>query len=73
MAIKKFKHKINEKPQGKSEEIEYLKKVNHQNLVKLIGYCDDGIDKLLVLEYVPNKCLRHHLDGKSVFFFFFFL
>ncbi|KAG8642996.1 putative proline-rich receptor-like protein kinase PERK6 isoform X4 [Manihot esculenta] len=66
VAIKKFKHKINEKPQGKSEEIEYLKKVNHQNLVKLIGYCDDGIDKLLVLEYVPNKCLRHHLDGGNL-------
>ncbi|KAJ9176939.1 hypothetical protein P3X46_012199 [Hevea brasiliensis] len=65
VAIKKLKYKKDGEPQHKLDEIEYLKRVSHRNLVKLIGYCDEGADKLLVLEFVPNKTLRHHLDGKE--------
>ncbi|XP_058006035.1 proline-rich receptor-like protein kinase PERK8 isoform X2 [Hevea brasiliensis] len=65
VAIKKLKYKKDEEPQNKVEEIEYLKKVNHPCLVELIGYCDEGANKLLVLEFVPNGTLRHHLNGKD--------
>ncbi|XP_058003221.1 receptor like protein kinase S.2 isoform X2 [Hevea brasiliensis] len=63
VAIKKFKYASDEKPPDKIEEMDYLIRVSHPNVVKLIGYCDDGLDKLLVLELVPNKTLRHHLNN----------
>ncbi|XP_021630814.1 proline-rich receptor-like protein kinase PERK15 isoform X2 [Manihot esculenta] len=63
VAIKKLKHK----KYGEPEEIKCHKRVSQPILVKLIGYCHEGADKLLVLEYVPNKTLRHHLDvGASI-------
>lgn len=46
-------------------EVRYLGLVEHQNLVKLVGYCaeDDerGIQRLLVYEFMPNRSLEDHL------------
>ncbi|KAI3803057.1 hypothetical protein L1987_31205 [Smallanthus sonchifolius] len=44
-------------------EIELLAKIEHRNLVKLLGYVDKGIERLIITEYVPNGTLREHLDG----------
>ncbi|XP_058005481.1 proline-rich receptor-like protein kinase PERK3 [Hevea brasiliensis] len=65
VAVKKIKYKMEEQQQNKVEEIEYLKRVSHPNVVKLIGYCDEGADKLLVLEFVPNRTLRYHLNDEK--------
>ncbi|XP_061350718.1 calmodulin-binding receptor-like cytoplasmic kinase 3 [Gastrolobium bilobum] len=46
-----------------SSEIELLAKIDHRNLVKLLGYIDKGNERLLITEYVPNGTLREHLDG----------
>lgn len=46
-----------------------LGEIKHQNLVKLIGYCneDNGNESnwLLVYEYMPNRSLDDHLSPKS--------
>ncbi|KAI3714872.1 hypothetical protein L6452_21832 [Arctium lappa] len=44
-------------------EIELLAKIEHRNLVKLLGYVDKGNERLIITEYVPNGTLREHLDG----------
>ncbi|KAF7806444.1 calmodulin-binding receptor-like cytoplasmic kinase 3 [Senna tora] len=44
-------------------EVEVLAKIDHRNLVKLLGYIDKGNERLLITEYVPNGTLREHLDG----------
>ncbi|XP_057967245.1 calmodulin-binding receptor-like cytoplasmic kinase 3 [Malania oleifera] len=47
-----------------SSEVELLAKIDHRNLVKLLGYIDKGNERLLITEYVPNGTLREHLDGQ---------
>lgn len=47
-----------------SSEVQLLSKIDHRNLVKLLGYLDKGNERLIITEYVPNGTLREHLDGK---------
>lgn len=47
-----------------SSEVELLTKIDHRNLVKLLGYVDTGNERLLITEYLPNGTLREHLDGQ---------
>jgi serine/threonine protein kinase len=46
-------------------EVHFLGVVDHPNLVKLVGYCaaqtDQGPQRLLVYEFMPNKTLDDHL------------
>ncbi|XVF07880.1 hypothetical protein REPUB_Repub06bG0177400 [Reevesia pubescens] len=50
-------------------EVNMLGVVEHQNLVKLVGYCaeDDerGIQRLLIYEYMPNSSVENHLSVRS--------
>jgi len=46
-------------------EVHILSVLRHANLVKLIGYCTNGDQMLLVYEYMPKGCLDAHLFGKQ--------
>ncbi|URE48269.1 STYKc [Musa troglodytarum] len=66
VAIKKLKR---ESFQGHKEwlaEVTYLSQLRHDNLVKLIGYCSEPDNKLLVYEYMQKGSLENHLF-KSMF------
>ncbi|CAH9090131.1 unnamed protein product [Cuscuta epithymum] len=61
IAVKKLKP---EGFQGHKEwltEVNYLGQLHHPNLVKLIGYCTDGDNRLLVYEFMPKGSLENHL------------
>nr|CAH67588.1 OSIGBa0112M24.5 [Oryza sativa] len=47
-----------------SNEIALLKKIEHRNLVQLLGYIDKRNERIVITEYVPNGTLREHLDGQ---------
>ncbi|KAL1213960.1 putative serine/threonine-protein kinase PBL19 [Cardamine amara subsp. amara] len=46
-------------------EVQFLGVVNHQNVVKLLGYCSEdgerGMERLLVYEFMSNRSLEDHL------------
>ncbi|XP_004308854.1 PREDICTED: protein kinase APK1B, chloroplastic-like [Fragaria vesca subsp. vesca] len=51
-----------------SKEVYYLGQLRHPNLVKLIGYCSEDNELLLVYEFVPRGSLENHLfRGSSNF------
>lgn len=58
-------------PKGKQGNREFcmevliLSRLDHPNLVKLVGYCIDGDQRLLVYEYMPLGSLGSHLHDLS--------
>ncbi|XP_022734273.1 probable serine/threonine-protein kinase PIX7 [Durio zibethinus] len=47
-------------------EVNYLGDLIHPNLVKLIGYCIEDDQRLLVYEFMPRGSLENHLFRRSL-------
>ncbi|CAM8997880.1 unnamed protein product [Rhodiola kirilowii] len=66
VAVKTLNH---DGVQGHKEwlaEVNYLGDLLHQNLVKLIGYCIEDDQRLLVYEFMPRGSLENHLFRRSL-------
>ncbi|KMT09629.1 hypothetical protein BVRB_6g130810 [Beta vulgaris subsp. vulgaris] len=46
-------------------EVNFLGRLSHPNLVKLLGYCWEDKELLLVYEYLPKGSLEHHLFRRN--------
>ncbi|VVA99382.1 unnamed protein product [Arabis nemorensis] len=46
-------------------EVNFLGRISHPNLVKLLGYCLEGDDLLLVYEFMQKGSLENHLFRKG--------
>ncbi|KAL5716700.1 non-specific serine/threonine protein kinase [Ranunculus cassubicifolius] len=49
-------------------EINYLGQLHHPNLVKLVGYCLEDEQRLLVYEFMPRGSLENHLFRRGSYF-----
>ncbi|GMP82909.1 hypothetical protein CsSME_00037019 [Camellia sinensis var. sinensis] len=66
VAIKKMELPPFKAAEGEREfrvEVDILSRLDHPNLVSLIGYCADGKHRFLVYEYMHNGNLQDHLNG----------
>ncbi|KAK4257772.1 hypothetical protein QN277_007316 [Acacia crassicarpa] len=66
IAVKKLS--LNKSRQGEKEflsEVRLITSIQHKNLVRLIGCCTEGIERILVYEYMRNKSLDLYIYGNS--------
>ncbi|XP_058070909.1 G-type lectin S-receptor-like serine/threonine-protein kinase LECRK3 [Magnolia sinica] len=65
VAVKKLNTVEIEAEKEFETEVKAIGRTHHKNLVQLIGFCNEGLHRLLVYEYMRNGSLARFLFGSS--------
>ncbi|XP_065865696.1 G-type lectin S-receptor-like serine/threonine-protein kinase LECRK4 [Euphorbia lathyris] len=65
IAVKKLDRAVEDSEKEFRTEVEVIGQTHHKNLVKLVGFCDEGQHRLLVYEFMSNGPLSNSLFGDT--------
>ncbi|XP_021735291.1 probable receptor-like protein kinase At2g42960 [Chenopodium quinoa] len=63
VAVKRLVNNMGQAEKEFRVEVEAIGHVRHKNLVRLLGYCIEGVHRMLVYEYVNNGNLEQWIHG----------
>ncbi|KAL8258038.1 hypothetical protein R6Q59_030079 [Mikania micrantha] len=66
VAVKKLKEELSQEGEREFEtEVKVIGRTHHRNLTRLLGYCCEGPERLLVFEYMTHGSLADILYGSN--------